>query len=62
MVAAFKKATGIKALIARKSSGESFAQFRAEAANPSGDIWASRRRTRSCWRGERSSQRMRCVR
>jgi iron(III) transport system substrate-binding protein len=39
MVAAFEKATGIKVLMTRKSSGEFYAQIKAEAANPKGDIW-----------------------
>jgi iron(III) transport system substrate-binding protein len=39
MVAGFEKATGIKVLMTRKSSGEFYAQIKAEAANPKGDIW-----------------------
>jgi iron(III) transport system substrate-binding protein len=39
MVAAFEKATGVKVLMTRKSSGEFYAQIKAEAANPKGDIW-----------------------
>jgi len=39
MVAAFEKKTGIKVLMTRKSSGEFYAQLKAEAANPRGDIW-----------------------
>ena len=39
MVAAFEKATGVKVLMTRKSSGEFYAQIKAEAANPRGDIW-----------------------
>ena len=39
MVAAFEKATNIKVLMTRKSSGEFYAQIKAEAANPRGDIW-----------------------
>jgi iron(III) transport system substrate-binding protein len=39
MVAAFEKATGIKVLMTRKSSGETYAQIKAEAANPKGDVW-----------------------
>src|SRR5437763_14416194 len=39
MVAAFEKATGIKVLMTRKSSCEFYAQIKAEAANPKGDIW-----------------------
>ena len=39
MVAAFEKTTGIKVSMTRKSSGEFYAQIKAEAANPRGDIW-----------------------
>ncbi|MEO8856202.1 MAG: ABC transporter substrate-binding protein [Burkholderiaceae bacterium] len=39
MVNAFEKKTGIKVLMTRKSSGETYAQLKAEAANPKGDIW-----------------------
>jgi len=39
MVSAFEKATGIKALMTRKSAGEFYAQIKAEAANPRGDVW-----------------------
>jgi iron(III) transport system substrate-binding protein len=39
MVQAFEKATGIKVSMTRKSSGEFYAQLKAEAANPRGDIW-----------------------
>jgi iron(III) transport system substrate-binding protein len=39
MVAAFEKATGVKVLMTRKSSGEFYAQLKAEAANPKGDVW-----------------------
>ncbi|HEV8676576.1 MAG TPA: ABC transporter substrate-binding protein [Methylomirabilota bacterium] len=39
MVTAFEKATGIKVNMTRKSSGEIYAQVKAEAANPKGDIW-----------------------
>jgi iron(III) transport system substrate-binding protein len=39
MVAGFEKATGIKVLMTRKSSGEFYAQLKAEAANPRGDVW-----------------------
>ena len=39
MVSAFEKVTGIKVLMTRKSSGEFYAQIKAEAANPRGDIW-----------------------
>jgi iron(III) transport system substrate-binding protein len=39
MVAAFEKETGIKVNMTRKSSGEIYAQVKAEADNPKGDIW-----------------------
>ena len=39
MVQAFEKATGIKVSMTRKSSGETYAQIKAEAANPKGDVW-----------------------
>ena len=39
MVNAFEKMTGIKVSMTRKSSGEYYAQLKAEAANPRGDIW-----------------------
>lgn len=39
MVQGFERATGIKVSMTRKSSGESYAQIKAEAANPRGDIW-----------------------
>ena len=39
MVQAFEKATGIKVLMTRKSAGEFYAQIKAEAANPRGDVW-----------------------
>ena len=39
VVVAFEKATGIKVLMTRKSSGEFYAQLKAEAANPRGDMW-----------------------
>jgi len=39
MVQAFEKKTGIKVAMTRKSSGETYAQVKAEAANPKGDIW-----------------------
>lgn len=35
----FQKETGIEVSMVRKSSGEIFAQIRAEAANPKNDIW-----------------------
>ena len=35
----FQKETGIEVAMVRKSSGEIFAQIRAEAANPKNDIW-----------------------
>ena len=39
MVAAFEKKFGVKVLMTRKSAGEFYAQIKAEAANPRGDIW-----------------------
>lgn len=39
MVNEFQKATGITVAMTRKSSGETFAQVKAEAANPKGDVW-----------------------
>jgi len=39
MVSAFERDTGIKVSMTRKSSGEIFAQVKAEAANPRADIW-----------------------
>src|SRR5215203_5227372 len=39
MVNAFEKTTGIKVLMTRKSSGEFYAQLKAEAQNPRGDVW-----------------------
>ncbi len=35
----FERATGVKVTISQKGSGETFAQIRAEASNPKGDIW-----------------------
>ncbi|HUN11383.1 MAG TPA: ABC transporter substrate-binding protein [Rhabdaerophilum sp.] len=35
----FEKATGIKVAMTRKSSGETYAQIKAEASNPRGDVW-----------------------
>jgi iron(III) transport system substrate-binding protein len=39
MVSAFEKETGIKVSMTRKSSGETYAQIKAESTNPRGDIW-----------------------
>lgn len=39
MVEEFEKATGIKVAMTRKSSGETFAQIKAESRNPKGDVW-----------------------
>jgi iron(III) transport system substrate-binding protein len=39
MVAAFERETGIKVSMTRKSSGEFYAQLKAEASNPRGDVW-----------------------
>ena len=38
-VANFEKATGIKVTMVRKSTGETYAQIKAEATNPRGDVW-----------------------
>jgi iron(III) transport system substrate-binding protein len=35
----FERATGVKVTLSAKGSGETFAQIRAEAANPRGDLW-----------------------
>lgn len=39
MARGFEDATGIDVDMTRKSSGETFAQVKAEASNPKGDIW-----------------------
>jgi iron(III) transport system substrate-binding protein len=39
MATLFEKDTGIKVAMTRKSSGEIFAQLKAEASNPKGDVW-----------------------
>ncbi|MGJ8569377.1 MAG: ABC transporter substrate-binding protein [Hoeflea sp.] len=39
MARGFEEETGIKVDMTRKSSGETFAQVKAEAANPKGDVW-----------------------
>ena len=39
MANGFEKATGIKTTVTQKATGELFAQIKAEAANPKGDIW-----------------------
>lgn len=39
MTRAFEKETGIKVAMTRKSSGETYAQIRAESKNPKGDVW-----------------------
>ncbi|MGI9391690.1 MAG: ABC transporter substrate-binding protein [Boseongicola sp.] len=39
MARGFEEATGIDVNMTRKSSGETFAQIKAESANPRGDIW-----------------------
>ena len=39
MARSFEDATGIDVDMTRKSSGETFAQLRAEASNPKGDVW-----------------------
>ncbi len=35
----FEEKTGITVDMTRKSSGETYAQLRAEASNPKGDVW-----------------------
>ncbi|MCG8509125.1 MAG: substrate-binding domain-containing protein, partial [Rhodospirillales bacterium] len=35
----FQKDTGIEVAMTRKSSGETFAQIKAERKNPKGDVW-----------------------
>ena len=37
--AIFEKSTGIKVQMVRKSTGEVYAQVKAEASNPRGDVW-----------------------
>ena len=39
MAKGFEAASGIKVNMTRKSSGETFAQLKAEASNPKGDVW-----------------------
>lgn len=39
LAAEFEKATGIDVAMTRRSSGETYAQIKAESANPKGDIW-----------------------
>ena len=39
VAAEFEKATGIKVSMIRKSTGETFAQIKAERKNPKGDLW-----------------------
>ena len=39
MARSFEEATGIDVEMTRKSSGETFAQIKAEEANPKGDVW-----------------------
>jgi len=38
-VAAFERASGIKVTMVRRGTGETYAQIRAEASNPRGDVW-----------------------
>jgi len=38
-VAAFERASGIKITMVRRGTGETYAQIRAEASNPRGDVW-----------------------
>jgi iron(III) transport system substrate-binding protein len=39
MAIGFEKTTGIKVTVSQKATGELFAQIKAEAGNPKGDIW-----------------------
>ena len=39
MARGFEEASGVKVNMTRKSSGETFAQIKAEASNPKGDVW-----------------------
>src|SRR5579862_6120733 len=39
MAVEFDKATGVKTTVTQKATGELFAQVKAEAANPKGDLW-----------------------
>jgi iron(III) transport system substrate-binding protein len=39
MARGFEEATGINVDMTRKSSGETFAQIKAESSNPKGDVW-----------------------
>lgn len=39
MARGFEEASGIDVNMTRKSSGETFAQVRAESSNPKGDVW-----------------------
>jgi iron(III) transport system substrate-binding protein len=39
MAIGFEKATGTRVAVVQKATGEMFAQVKAEAANPKGDIW-----------------------
>ncbi|NRG16598.1 ABC transporter substrate-binding protein [Rhizobiales bacterium] len=39
MANGFSRATGVDVAMTRKSSGETYAQLKAEASNPKGDVW-----------------------
>jgi iron(III) transport system substrate-binding protein len=39
MATGFEKATGVKVTVTQKATGELFAQIKAEARNPKGDVW-----------------------
>ncbi|MFM7347716.1 MAG: substrate-binding domain-containing protein, partial [Tagaea sp.] len=39
MATAFERETGIRVNMTRKSSGETYAQVKAERQNPRGDVW-----------------------
>ena len=39
MAVGFERATGVKVAVTQKATGELFAQIKAEASNPRGDVW-----------------------
>ena len=53
MVTAFEKETGTTVAMTRKSSGETYAQVRAEKDNPKGDSGGAAPATRTCRRPRR---------
>ena len=54
MVKLFEKETGIKVAMTRKSSGETFAQIKAESRNPKGDTGGAAPGIRTCRRPKRA--------